>query len=66
MREKKKGKKNWIQKAIKNPRTLREKARVKKGQKISRKKLSKLSKSKNPTTRKQANLAKTLKGFRKK
>ena len=66
MAKKKKGKKNWIQKAIKDPGSLRKKAGVKKGQKISRKKLSKLSKSKNPTTRKQANLAKTLKGFRKK
>ena len=59
------GKKNWIQKAIKNPGSLRKTAGVKKGQKISGKELSKLSKSKNPTTRKRANLAKTLKGFKK-
>ena len=53
--------KNWIQKAIKNPGALRKKAGVKAGKKISGKELTKLSKSKNPTTRKQANLAKTLK-----
>ena len=66
MARKKKGNKNWIQKAIKHPGSLRKKAGVKKGQKISKQKLSKLSKSKNATTRRQANLAKTLKGFRKK
>ena len=59
------GKKNWIQKAIKKPGSLRRAAGVKKGQKISGKELTKLSKSKNPTTRKRANLAKTLKGFKK-
>jgi len=58
-------KKNWIQKAIKKPGSLRKAAGVKKGQKISGKELTKLSKSKNPTTRKRANLAKTLKGFKK-
>ena len=58
--------KNWIQSAIKNPGSLRRTAGVKKWQKISSRELSKLSKSKNPTTRKRANLAKTLKGFRKK
>jgi DNA-directed RNA polymerase alpha subunit len=52
--------KNWIQKAIKNPGSLRKKAGVKKGQDISKKELSKLSNSRNSTTRKQANLAKTL------
>ncbi len=65
MARKKKGSKNWIQKAIKNPGSLREKAGVKKGKKISSKKLDKLAKSKNATTRRQASLAKTLKGFRK-
>jgi hypothetical protein len=59
------GKKNWIQSAIKKPGSLRRAAGVKKGQKISGKELAKLAKSKNPTTRKRANLAKTLKGFRK-
>ena len=53
--------KNWIQKAIKNPGSLRRKAGVKKGEKISGKELNKLAKSKNATTRRQANLAKTLK-----
>jgi hypothetical protein len=59
------GKKNWIQSAIKKPGSLRRAAGVKKGQKISGKELAKLAKSKNPTTRKRANLATTLKGFRK-
>ena len=58
--------KNWIKKAIKNPGSLRSKAGVKKGQKISGKELNKLTKSKSPTTKRQANLAKTLRGFRKK
>ena len=58
--------KNWIQSAIKKPGSLRRTAGVKKGQKISSRELNKLSKSKNSTTRKRANLAKTLKGFRKK
>ena len=52
--------KNWIQKAIKNPGSLRRKAGVKKGEDISKKELNKLSKSRNATTRRQANLAKTL------
>jgi len=59
------GKKNWIQSAIKKPGSLRRAAGVKKGQKIRGKELGKLSRSKNPTTRKRANLAKTLKGFKK-
>tara|TARA_R100001244_G_scaffold118126_1_gene87921 strand:- start:274 stop:468 length:195 start_codon:yes stop_codon:yes gene_type:complete len=58
--------KNWIQKAIKNPGSLRKTAGVKKGQKIRSKELNKLAKSKNPTTQRRANLAKTLRGFRKK
>ena len=44
-------KKNWIQKAVKKPGSLRKSAGVKKEQKISAKELTKLSKSKNPTTR---------------
>ncbi len=52
--------KNWIQKAIKNPGSLRRKAGVKKGEKISGKELNKLADSKNATSRRQANLAKTL------
>ena len=52
---------NWIQGAIKHPGALRKAAKVKAGQKISAKKLTKLAQSKNPLTRKRANLAKTLK-----
>ena len=40
-----KAEKNWIQKAIKNPGSLRKKAGVKKGEDISKKELNKLSKS---------------------
>jgi hypothetical protein len=62
----KKSDKKWIQKAIKKPGALRKKLDVKKGKDIPEKKLDKALKSKNPTTRKQANLAKTLKSFSKK
>ena len=56
----------WIQKATaKNKGALRRQAGVKKGEKIPAKKLNKPAKSKNPTTRKRANLAKTLKKLRK-
>ena len=54
---------HWIQDAIKNPGALRKKTKTKKGKKISPKALNKALKSKNPTTRRQANLANTLKGF---
>ena len=57
--------KKWIQKAIKNPGALRKKLGVKGNKTISAKKLNKAAKSKNPTTRKRANLAKTLKKLRK-
>lgn len=50
----------WIQKAIKKPGALRHSLGVKKGQKIPVYKLAKAAKSKNPTTRRRANLAKTL------
>ena len=53
-------KKRWIQDAIKRPGALRKKLGVKKGQKIPKSKLRKATKSKNPRTRKQANLAITL------
>ena len=59
-------KKNWIKDAIKKPGALRKKLKVKSGEKIPVKTLDKALKSKNPTTRKQANLAKTLRGFKKK
>ena len=57
---------HWIQDAIKNPGALRKKTKTKKNEKISEEALRKASKSKNPTTRKQASLAKTLKSFRRK
>jgi len=51
----------WIQKAIKKPGALREALGVKKGEKIPAEKLKKAEHSKNPTTRKRAVLAETLK-----
>jgi hypothetical protein len=70
MREKKNMKKkgnenNWIENAIKSPGSLRKTLHVKKGSKISDAKLKKAEESKNPTTRKRANLAETLKKMRK-
>lgn len=56
----KKQKKRWIQSAIKKPGALRQLLKVKKGSKISAKKLIKASKSKNATTRRRVALAKTL------
>ena len=53
--------KKWIQKAIKKPGSLRKSLGVKKGEKIPASKLKKAEKSKNPTTRKRAQLAETLK-----
>ena len=58
--------KNWIQGAIKRPGALRKKLKVPPGKKITAAQLRKASRSKNPRTRRQANLAKTLKSFRKK
>lgn len=55
----------WIQKAIKKPGALRKSLHVKKGEKIPEKKLEKAEHSKNPTTRKRAALAKTLKKLHK-
>ncbi len=67
MAEKKGGKDgNWIAGATKNKGALREKLGVKKGEKITKAELSKAAKSKNPTERKEANLAKTLSKLRKK
>tara|TARA_R100000781_G_scaffold71511_1_gene44840 strand:- start:455 stop:640 length:186 start_codon:yes stop_codon:yes gene_type:complete len=57
--------KNWIQKATaKNKGGLRKKAGVKAGEKIPAKKLNQLAKSKNTKTKRQANLAKTLRRMR--
>ena len=53
----------WIQKAI-NPEhkgTLRKTLKIKKGEKIPEAKLKKAEHSKNPTTKKRAVLAETLK-----
>ncbi len=56
----------WIQKATsKNKGKLHRELGVKEGEKIPAKKLNKAEQSKNPTIRKEANLAKTLKGLRK-
>lgn len=59
-------KEKWIQKAIKKPGALHKKLNVKEGEKIPAKKLAKALHSKNPTLRKEANLAKTLKKMHKK
>ncbi len=61
---KKKDNKKWIQKAIKRPGALRKKAGVKKDEKISISKLKSMSKSKNPRTKKQAQLALTFRKMR--
>jgi hypothetical protein len=53
-------KKNWIKDAIKKPGALRKELKIKAGDKIPEKKLAAAAKSKNPTERKRANLAKTL------
>jgi hypothetical protein len=60
-----KGKKNWIAGAIKKPGSLRKILGVKKGKSIPEAKLEKAANSKNPTTKKRAVLAKTLKSFKK-
>ena len=59
-------KKNWIAGAIKKPGALHKSLHVKEGEKIPESNLKKAEHSKNPTTRKRANLAETLKGFKKK
>jgi len=55
----------FIQKAIKRPGALRAKLGVKEGQTIPAAKLEAATRSANPTTRRQANLAKTLKKLNK-
>lgn len=59
-------KEKFIQKAIKHPGALRKTLKVKEGEKIPDAKLKKAEHSKNPTTRKRAVLAETLKKLRKK
>lgn len=56
----------WISNAIKKPGALRKELHIKKGKKIPAKKLEKAEHSKNPTLRKRAVLAKTLKKMHKK
>lgn len=59
-------KKNWIKGAIKHKGALHETLGVSTGKKIPEAKLKKAEHSKNPTTRKRANLAETLSHLRKK
>jgi len=54
-------KKNFIQKAIKHPGALHKALHVPEGKKIPESKLEKAEHSKNPTMRKRAQLAETLK-----
>jgi hypothetical protein len=56
----------FISKAIKKPGALRKALHIKKGEKIPESKLKKAEHSKNPTMRKRAVLAETLKSFNKK
>jgi len=58
--KKKKDKKKWIQNAIKRPGALRKKAGVKEGENIPVRWLRKAIKSNDPRTRRQAQLALTL------
>lgn len=58
--------KRFIQDAIKHPGALRKALHVKAGEKIPASKLKKAEHSKNPTMKKRAVLAETLKGFKKK
>ena len=53
--------KQWIQGAIKHPGALHKELGVAQGQKIPASKLNKAANSSNPTLRKRAVLAKTLK-----
>ena len=54
----------WIAGAIKKQGALRKSLGVKKGETIPAKALKKAEKSKNPKTRKRAQLAETLKSFK--
>jgi hypothetical protein len=56
--------KKWLKGAIKNPGALHRKLGVPEGEKIPADKLEAATHSKNPTTRRQANLAETMKGFK--
>ena len=56
----------WIQNAIKKKGSLRKSLHVKEGEKIPASKLKKAEHSKNPTTKRRAILAETLKKMHKK
>jgi hypothetical protein len=53
----------WIKGVIKTPGGLHKNLGIPMGKKIPQKKILKAEHSKNPTIRKEANLAMTLKGF---
>jgi hypothetical protein len=55
----------WIKGAIKHPGALHKELGVKQGEKIPAKKLEKATHSKNPTEKKRAVLAETLKKMKK-
>ncbi len=55
----------WIQKSIKHPEALHKSLKVPEGKTIPESKLKKAEHSKNPTLRKRANLAETLRGMKK-
>jgi hypothetical protein len=57
--------KNWIKGAIRKPGALHRQLGVAQGKKIPSAALKKAEKSKNPTLRKRANLAETLKKLNK-
>lgn len=59
-------KREWIQSAIKRPGALHKALGVPEDESIPTKKLTKALHSKNDRVRKEASLAKTLKGFNKK
>jgi hypothetical protein len=56
----------WIQEAIKKPGALRKSLHIKVGKPIAASKLKRAQGSKNPTLRKRATLAETLKKMHKK
>jgi len=58
-------KKKWIADAVRNKGALHRELGVKEGKKIPASKLKEAENSKNPLERKRANLAKTLKSFKK-
>lgn len=55
--------KKWISKAIRHPGALHRSLGVPQGQKIPASKIAKAAHSSNPTLRRRANLARTLKRF---